>query len=144
MIDSIVLRELDRDNPSEVNFIYNSWLRSTWSDNITKHRKNDHFKIKTQEIDNALSKSEVAVACFKDDPNFIYGYVVYKHIKPDVLIVHYAYTKAPFRKYGVLKSILESMVTIKDDPIVITYINNKIEPNMETYRLVYKPELKGL
>jgi hypothetical protein len=134
----ILVRPLD---VSDLNHIYHSWLKScrkTYA-NIDPR---EYYATYKREIEDILSRSEVAVACDPRDPGHIYGYVVYKKAG-EALILHYAYTKGPFRRLGVFKSILKSLKS-GDDPIAITHKNFRTENQLKSYKLIFRPELRRL
>lgn len=72
----IVIR--DYKSPDDDSYIYSTWTKSSW------YRKKDplyidkqaHFKQKIKEIKNILSPDSVKIACFKDSPYVIAGYIV--------------------------------------------------------------------
>lgn len=130
-------------NDKDLSFIYNSWLKSTLNDcdgSVVRHNFFETHKILYKSI---IERSQIAIACDITSPDFIYGYVIFRHISPDVLILHYAYTKEPFRKFGVFRKIIESMTTI-GEPIVTTYKNKKSAVIQEKFNFIYKPEYRGL
>lgn len=100
----------------------------------------DYFAHYRKLIADLLYKSITVVACDPQDPEFIYGYAVIRPIE-DLKIIHYAYTKKPFRRFGVLKQILKSQDVNLADPIVIT---TKAPEYFKKYMTVYRPDLKEL
>jgi hypothetical protein len=63
----------------------------------------EHHKI----IEKLLKRCDSVVACDVNDPANIYGFLVYERIQ-GILVLHYGYTKLPFRMLGVLRQMLES------------------------------------
>ncbi len=79
------------------------------------------------------------IACDPSDPEFIYGYLVVRPLD-DVKIIHYAYVKKPFRKFGILKKLLSECQIDLSNPICVTTKG----PDFIKYQMVYKPELKTI
>ena len=95
--------------PSDLSFIYATWLRQivmgycvglepSTSSRAVYHR---HKRI----IDGILSRSATLVATLPDDSDVILGYlVVEKLADPDARpVIHWAYTKGPWRGMGVAR-----------------------------------------
>lgn len=89
-------------------FIYSTWSMSYRYDSaIGKSCKNSiFFREYNQVIDWILFQSDtrVVIACDPKEQNVIYGYMVHQ---PN--IVHYAFTKETFCKFGIAKSLLNHL-----------------------------------
>lgn len=120
-------------------FIYNSWLKSNRAQHANMPN-GDYFEHYKAIIADVLYKSIVAIACDPNDPEFIYGYLVIRPID-DVNIIHYAYIKKPFRRFGILKQLAKSQNLNLNEPILITC---KAPEYFKKYTLVYRPDLKKL
>jgi len=94
------LREMTADDRS---FILSSWLKSYRDTDFARHISNDaYYAGQARLIDDLLDTSCVIVASDPEYPTSIYGYVVYKDN-----ILHYLYTKYPFRRNGVANLLYE-------------------------------------
>jgi hypothetical protein len=101
-------REWDIRNVREDDLphIYSTWIKSMrYGSMLGKSCRGGLFSSEyTQVIDYILNEddSDITVACHKEDPHVVFGYLVYQ---PDAL--HFAYVKQEFRKFGILKSLIE-------------------------------------
>ena len=59
-------------------YIYSTWTKYAWysPENPIKAKKNQFFKLKSREIKELLGKALVRIACIKDNPYVIMGYIV--------------------------------------------------------------------
>jgi hypothetical protein len=73
-------------------FIHNSWLESHWHSYKHIPHAKQLMSIRISEI---MSQSKIEVCVDKEDPQVIYGYVVYE---PNV--THWVYVKFPLRRQG--------------------------------------------
>lgn len=93
--------------PEDKNFILATFLRGlyygdSWWSTIPKQIFMDNYKkVAEQLIDN--TKTEVKVACLKDEPNVILGYSI---LSKDYLTIHWVFVKSPWRKRGIARSLL--------------------------------------
>lgn len=120
-------------------FIFNSWLQS----NRTRHQNmptSDYYATYKDIVTDILYKSLVVVACDPESPDFIYGYVVIRPID-DVPIIHYAYVKKPFRRWGIFKELLKNQNIELSEPVLVT---TKPPEFMKKYLMVYRPDLKRI
>jgi hypothetical protein len=152
MIDQQVI--VRAANMSDYPFIKSRWfhqLRLAASFHLPKDSKNVRLlpttvKVINLEIDELLNKSYTLVAVDPADPTFIFGYTTFQLIK-GVLIVHFAFTKKPFRAMGIQKKIVESIEDRDTSlPIVLTHENARTrhysEKLPERYQL--KPNLREI
>lgn len=103
--------------PSDINFILNSWLKSYRNSKKTKKMTNDEYYTKQSKlIFELLQSSQIRVACNPEDIKQIFGYIVYEVSG----VVHFAYTKQVYRKFGVLKALLVQ-ANLYNKPIVCTH-----------------------
>lgn len=132
------------------------FIQSRWFHQVRNGALNQ-LKVKTKllpqtvrfindEIEHLVQKSYTLVAVDPTDPTFILGYQTFQIIN-GVLIVHFAYTKKPFRGMGIQKRIL-SEIKERDQslPIVLTYENARTR-HYATIRpkdYILKPEFKGI
>lgn len=126
----------------DTNFIYNSWLKSAQADHDLPNSK--FFDSYRDHIKEILKRSKVIVACDPEDPTFLHGYMVCQQVE-GVFILHWVYVKAPFRKMGVASDLIRSeFPALKQEPLVITYKNNKRSKMYESLKTIYKPEFRSI
>lgn len=89
-------------------FIVSSWSSSykssphagpLWTD--------DYADIMHAQLERVLDRPEVVsvLACEQDDPDFFYGHIVAELDHGETPIIHYVYTKAPYRMAGVARGL---------------------------------------
>lgn len=101
---------------ADVNFIFNSWLKSYRHGSYfaKKIRDTVFYKYHHMVCDAILRRptTRVLMACDPEDPSVIYGYLVYEKLNTDLhnwgYVLHYAYVKSPFRKLGVGAELLKA------------------------------------
>jgi len=92
--------------PADINFILNSWLKSTEKCPIFHKVPNEiFFTEQRKRIIHVLEEGSVRIICDPDDQDQIYAYLVYE-FKDPVLLLHYLYTKRPYRKLGLSRLLL--------------------------------------
>jgi hypothetical protein len=121
---------------TDLPFIMNSWLRSWRDSDFAKLMKNEVFYENYEPfIKGILQRANVLVACSVDDPDQIFGYIVYENPQ----IVHYVYVKTVYKKLGLAKSLFKRTVDITK-PIVVTHANDYYEAVKGKYtNLIYNP-----
>lgn len=133
----------------DLHFIYNSFLLTT-RDALPASLipKDIFFHNKPKEVDDILEVSNTIIACQPDSEDIIYSYLIYS-ILNDNLIIHLVYTKAAFRKLGVAKRLIESIVPgFQDNIIITTQISKSLLAMKKKYKIIYDPYclniLKGI
>ncbi len=100
LLDLITVREMrEEDKP----FVLSSWLKS--------HRAHcgwasseDFFRVHREVAEGLMARGRVLVACQKDDPEAIVGWLCSE--VGTSLTVHYAYVKRAFRRCGVARTLI--------------------------------------
>lgn len=91
-------------------FIYDTWTKGAW---VASGKQNDvkrkWFADKIKEIKKALERDKIYVACLKDDPYVIVGYIVIYNGN-----MEWIYTKRDYRNQGV-DALLFSQLGRKED-----------------------------
>jgi GNAT superfamily N-acetyltransferase len=90
---------------SDANFIYASFLKGlyygdSWFSSIPKDIFMENYKKVIQVL---IKKSEVKIACLKDEPDVIIGYSI---LSIDYQTIHFVYVKEKWRNRGIGKSLL--------------------------------------
>lgn len=83
---------------SDIHFVVNSWTRSLWKHN--QHVKN-FPELHHERIIQILHHAKVMFACDAQDPDVIFGYVVWE---PN--LTHWIYVKYPMRRMKVATNLL--------------------------------------
>lgn len=97
---------------TDLNFIYNSWLKSV-ADTFFAHGmpKKIYYDLHAEVIKDLLECSRVIVAVNPEDSEHIFGFIVYH---PDYqhnrLILHFVYVKQPYRQLGVANKLKQAML----------------------------------
>jgi len=138
-LDLVTIREATADDDG---FVYNSWLKSSREDakDMPSHQ---FYRAQHALIDQMLKTSKVFMAVFKDDPSFIYGYVVVQ-VVDNIPVLHFCYTKHSFRRFGILKLLLSKFWKVKEDSIIVTYQASYRKKLFDRYKFIYEPKLKRL
>ncbi len=122
-------------------FVFNSWLKSTREDFSTVSNSKFYATYKDH-IKELLGKSKITIACDPEDSEFIYGYMVVQYAG-DVPIIHWIYVKSPFRKVGLMKAMLETVVAeLGTEPVIITYRKERQIKLYDKMKMIYKPEYR--
>ena len=96
--EAVMLRKVI---PSDISFIFSSWLKSYRSSNFAKNISNTiYYKAHHNLIETLLRYSDVIIACSSTDQDQIFGYMVASRID-GIFTIHYAYVKHPYRKLGI-------------------------------------------
>lgn len=91
-------------------FVYNSWLKSYCaSPEVQGMPRRMFFSTFKQMIAAILSRptTRVLVLCDQNDPLSIFGYGVFEGVGGQT-VLHFAFVKYPFRRFGLFKLLLES------------------------------------
>lgn len=121
---------------SDLSFIYSTWLNSYKGDSLLGKTvsRSIFFKEYAKVIDGILQRDavDIQVACKKDEPNVVFGYLV-----GEPLILHYAFVKKRFCGLGILKSLSLNFVLHS-----YTHKTKTIEPILKKQpNLFYNPFL---
>ena len=131
---------------SDYNFVINSWLNSSYrlfpNNLISKINYNKHI---TQVLDQLISHPNVIIkiASNQEDPDHIYGYLVYEHIETEY-IIHWIYTKEKLRNFGIASTLLELCIPVfGDQPVFTTCVPQKSRTStkelLKELNLIYEP-----
>lgn len=122
---------------ADLPFIYSTWTNSYRYDSVLGKscRNSVFFREYNKVIDHILIQpdTKVAVACSPANAEVIFGYMVYQ---PG--IIHYAFTKEVFWRFGIQRSLLQWLGGAK----IVTHRTNMIKPLLECHpELTYNPFL---
>lgn len=123
---------------ADTSMIYNSWLKSNRDAAFYKGVPSSVYYAEYHNlIQYTLSKPSVGVlvACTKDDPDQIVGYLV-GEILDGTLTVHWTYVKQPFRGFGVAKALIDEAKTVPHKQVCYS---TKTRYSSLTGSMVYNP-----
>ncbi len=94
--------------PDDLPYIMNSWLRGFRNSQLTQFISNEsYYSFYKQVITSIIHASRIVLAVDPEDPNHIFGYLVYQ-IDGDQIILHWLNTKLLFRRFGVASALLKA------------------------------------
>lgn len=127
---------------TDIPFITSSWLRSYRDGYLVRAIPNtvyyyQHHKI----LEHLLPRSIVLVACNEQDPDQILGWICAEVIDT-ALVVHYVYTKQPFRKFGIAKRLVDLLQETEQPPaVMVTHNTQMARPIIKAKKWIYNPYL---
>jgi hypothetical protein len=114
-------------------------LKAMRSDFLTI-RTSAFYDLYKPQVQDLVGKSQILIACYKNDHDLIYGYVVYEKLD-DILILHWVNVKLPFRRMGLAKLMLKELGKDTEDPAFSTY-EFKLTEITQRHFIKFKPELR--
>jgi len=126
-------------------FIYDTFnrvFREMSPNNFIPH--NIFFQSHSAIIGKILQRSKCLIACDTQDPDYIFGYILYDLIttssNKQILILHWMHIKAPYRHNGFAREILTSIYPgTKTDAIICSHNNRMFKQCKDRYHLQYDP-----
>lgn len=111
-----MLWQLRAPTEDDVNFIFNSWLKSHRQSTLNADIGNQvYFKNMHDNIEAVIRSpnSHIVVACSpqKGDDNVIFGYCVGETVGEE-LVIHLVYVKHPFRSFGMGRDLESQLLKI--------------------------------
>lgn len=104
MSEEVIIRDFQQD---DLNFILSTWLKSYRLDSkFTNFIRNSVFYPWHERLIKKILARENTrpyVACLKEDPFVILGYLI-----TEGPVVHFAYVKGPFRRMGIFKTMMKA------------------------------------
>lgn len=134
--------KIRRANDEDIPFIFNSWLKSYKQSGILSRSVNatiyydNHHKL----IQKIAMRATFYIACDKNDPNNIYGFIAGEYIE-NILVIHYAYIKHSFRRLGIAKELFNTFNHDTKNASCFTHYTRCMERIAEKYNLIYHPYL---
>lgn len=128
--------------PQEVNFIYNSWIKSGYRSRALECVAKELYTLNQHDvITHLLGRCEVLVAHELHKPESLFGYIVYEWLD-GVFVLHYAYTKQMFRGLGILSILLEEAGFYKERSAgFYTHVTKAAKDVEQKVNLIYNPYL---
>lgn len=122
------------------NFILNSWLKSFRNGPAVRRMENSaYYHEQAKVIKELLQSVNVLVACDKDAPNQILGYLISQRIN-NVFVLHYVYVKQPFRNCGIAKMLIAARDhELGETAAVYTHHTESASRLAYKYKFMYNP-----
>lgn len=140
----IALREVAAPTDGERHLILNSWLKSFKRNEMVGQMFTEtYFENYRPLVQIIIKASKTLFACNPEDPNQLYGFVVYRQLD-DVTIISCVYVKHTFRKMGVARRLVEHITRNAEDPRARAFITHAMwwfEETIKRNGLIYNPFL---
>ena len=97
---------------NDVNFILNSFLKSFKKSNLAKDVNNQtYYNFLQAKIKQKFKTHQILVACSYDDPNQIFGYVIFCELENKAIAIDYIYVKEIFREMKIANALIDKLNT---------------------------------
>lgn len=132
-------KETDRD------YITRSVLFSflNGSKEIQRINKDSYMQAHNQTINKVIDRCECEVVCDEQDPDLIYGFIIYENLK-NFDVIHYVLVRKDFRHLGLAKQMINSIVKTKS--CAISHLTDEFRPaRLKKYwdKVIYDPYLRA-
>lgn len=133
-----IRKAYDDDAP----FIYKSWVQSYQGQNKDIPKK-AISKMHKGVIKRLLEHSTTIVACGNtpETEKDIYSWLTARRT-PKFLVVHFSYTKAPFRKWGLLNALLKVFEYKQGEAVLASHKSYIIKELKPRHNIMYVPHLQ--
>lgn len=140
-MEEVIIRPMEQ---GDVNFVLSTWLRSYFY-SIRAPILSWRYYAWQEERIRAVWKnpqSSTSMACLKEDPNVILGYLVQEERKDLTPIIHFCYVKKPFRSEGIFKTLLKAASLDLNKKVFFTHLTEDGIKILRKYpELFYAPDL---
>lgn len=121
-------------------FVVSSWLKSHRNSDFANFIPNQiYYRYNEHLIKKIIERSMVSIVCDPEDPNHVYGYVVYEFLG-DIFVLNFIYIKYTYRNMKLAYNILKAVApNFGEEESFITFIDRT------TSRIVMekgKPEIR--
>lgn len=86
------------------------WVTDTWLNSFREANygvpHDEFFDTQRKVIKHLFGRSRIAIACDPDDSDQVFGYVVWEPRAAGKPLLHWAYTKHAFRRFGIFRRLL--------------------------------------
>lgn len=127
---------------SDAPFVYKSWVQSYQGQNRDIPKK-ALSKMHKGVIKRLLENSTTIVACGNtpETENDIYSWLTARRTSK-FLVVHFAYTKAPFRKWGLANALMKVFEYKQGEAILASHKSYIIKELKPRHNIMYVPHLQ--
>lgn len=124
-------------DPSDLNFILNSFLKSLRAYPAFEHIPNDIYYVEQKIVlESYIMASRPIILCNSEDPDQIFGYIIGV---PNVC-TNFVYVKYPYRKFGFAKRLLLTLHTDElKSPLKASYTCRNWGLLSKKFNHVYSP-----
>jgi hypothetical protein len=122
----------------DMNFIYNSWLRSFRNSPLTEKMDNESYYYWQSQLITLILKDAKCYILEDSENNNILGYVVVDHIGK-LPVIHYGYVKYPFRKMGFFTRLLKE--TVGEARWYLSHSTNNMDNFIRKFNCSYVPHI---
>ncbi len=96
-----------------------------------------------EKIERILKIADGYTLCNPEDQDQVFGYALIEHYKA-ADVVHFCYVKFPFRKMGMARSLLQSVIRPGQQGTLVTHTtDDNFERLAHKYLLIYDPFVLG-
>lgn len=124
----------------DISFIYSSWLKSYAAQNKDQP-KITVYKMHRKVVQRLLEDGITLVACMEDDPDQVLGWLCAQRI-PKFLVVHYCYVKAPYRRFGLARALIDAFEYRPGEPVAVSHKGYICKDLKGRYDFLYVPHLQ--
>jgi ribosomal protein S18 acetylase RimI-like enzyme len=131
---------------NDINFIFNSWLKSFIDSPDNPIKGNAYYSYQHLLINSILSRAEVSILCNPDDLEQIFGFIVYEMIN-NIVVVHWLHVKYSFRQLGFARYIITAILNLAEsrgifNPVItITHRGLSYKHLKDKFKHIYNPKL---
>ena len=114
------------------------------SSEAKKIHKDSYMNAHNKTINGLLDNCECIVTCDEEDPDLIYGFMIYEHLK-DYDVLHYIYVRNSFRGKALAGKMLE-VCKSKNDSVALSHLTDEFRParlKKHWGKVIYDPYLRG-
>tara|TARA_R110002020_G_scaffold32159_2_gene99234 strand:+ start:963 stop:1523 length:561 start_codon:yes stop_codon:yes gene_type:complete len=127
--------------PQDASFLYSSWLES-YAGQHRDQPKLTVYKMHRPIVERLLESAVTLVAVMENDSDQILSWMCAERI-PKFLVAHYCYTKEAFRRFGLVKALLDAFDYRKGEPIAVSHKGYIIKDLKDRYNFQYIPYLQN-
>jgi len=124
----------------DISFIYSSWLKSYAAQNKDQP-KITVYKMHREVARRLLEDGITLVACMEDNPDQVLGWLCAQRI-PKFLVIHYCYVKAPFRRFGLARALVDAFEYRPGEPVALSHKGYICKDLKGRYEFLYVPHLQ--
>lgn len=92
-------------------YILNAWIRSARDYAPYRSVRSEvFFPLQQAIINKILARSNVVIACHQEEPEQIFGFIVYEILHDEYCVIHWINVKQPFRNLGIASVLVPLVV----------------------------------
>lgn len=126
----------------DYNFAHVSW-KFVLRGGYRKLKNNEFHDMINPIIESKINNGTLLIACSEDDPQFIYGFIAFKVVE-GIPLIQMAYIKQPFRKFGILKRLIEEVRKSHGEDLIGVYQRPFDKWIYSKFNIIYRPSFAEL